>query len=377
MNTAAVATLHSIQVGAREGSTRSTGPKGSLRERLITSDSTSATTTKAMNVVSRFFNSPFIRFLGCVALGIGVILAIHFGAIHLTSSLAATKGIESAIGITVFGGAIVKYRKEVVFELTLYHTMRTMKHWYNDVPPPEFAAQPARSTRGDTHDRGAGPTITTPEHKVDVVLGAIPLVSKGHIDDLKGMGVTDVFSLNNLFELETKTVIAEPVTPKMWNKERMAFHNVPCTDFLPLTDGEIDSALTKLDIIESTPLLNDDGTSIRNTDGTEKKRKVYIHCKAGRGRSATVLACHFLKKHQAQYRELLLNANHDGKKFNPIKAVVAHIKEKRPDININAAQEAAITRYWNRHCLGGNAASYIEESKITPGCRDALVRKLL
>ncbi|XP_052806375.1 phosphatidylglycerophosphatase and protein-tyrosine phosphatase 1-like [Mya arenaria] len=62
----------------------------------------------------------------------------------------------------------------------------------------------------------------------------------------------------------------------------------------------------------------------------EQLGSVYVHCKAGRTRSATVVACYLVKVHG----------------WNPEEAI-AHIEEKRPHIWLREKQLASIQHYYN------------------------------
>lgn len=71
----------------------------------------------------------------------------------------------------------------------------------------------------------------------------------------------------------------------------------------------------------------------------ENPGHAFVHCKAGRGRSATVVICYLIKYgtslHQIPANEL-----------NSVQAAIAYVKARRPDININPRQYQAIVQFW-------------------------------
>ncbi len=141
----------------------------------------------------------------------------------------------------------------------------------------------------------------------NIILGALP--KKSDINKLNDIEVTAVLSLNEPFERE-KSIICEPATSKDWEEQKIINLLLMAEDFNPVSQENIKKGVKFLE-------------SRKNQEG-----KTYIHCKAGRGRSATVLICHIMKQ---------LNLTPDE--------AIAYVKKYRPVISINKRQKPAIEEY--------------------------------
>ena len=67
-------------------------------------------------------------------------------------------------------------------------------------------------------------------------------------------------------------------------------------------------------------------------------RNVYVHCKAGRARSGTVVLCYLIA----------------AKGLSPQQAQ-QQILEHRPHANPRLAQRAVVQQFWSKHCEGSQA----------------------
>jgi protein-tyrosine phosphatase len=76
---------------------------------------------------------------------------------------------------------------------------------------------------------------------------------------------------------------------------------------------------------------------MRATIEQDNKAKVYVHCKAGRGRSATIVVAYLWKY------------GNGGQKFNTMKETYAFVKSLRPQINLNEGQMRALDAYAHDH----------------------------
>lgn len=109
----------------------------------------------------------------------------------------------------------------------------------------------------------------------NVILGAIPLWST--VDELvQKMGVKAVVSMNEPYELKFITP-----TPAQWSERGVEQLNLPVVDFI--------GTPSRQQIQQGVQFIH---------DHVSKERTVYIHCKAGRSRSATMLACYLLRHWQ-------------------------------------------------------------------------------
>jgi atypical dual specificity phosphatase len=150
-----------------------------------------------------------------------------------------------------------------------------------------------------------------------LVLGAIPLKNKGHIDILQyEENVGAVLTLLEPFEWESKGPMSSPVQPEDWLQRKVIHHHIHAKDFVALNMEQIQRGVN----------------FIHNQ--VQKGNRVYVHCKAGRGRSATVVACYLLK--------------YCG--FFSVDEVLSYMKSRRPQIAINPLQKDAIESYFKQYC---------------------------
>ena len=162
-----------------------------------------------------------------------------------------------------------------------------------------------------------------------VMLGALPLASRDHLRALKqDEGVTAVLSLNMPHELGAGgrgTWFAMPVTPEEWRTAGIAHQALPTNDFFPPTPERIALAI---EFIE---------------EHVRCRGRVYVHCKAGRGRSAVIAACYLCKQ----------------RGLKPDDAV-ALLKTLRAQTNMGRAQRAAVQSFFEHELAAkgfGNAAA--------------------
>ena len=146
----------------------------------------------------------------------------------------------------------------------------------------------------------------------NLYLGALPLKNKGHLDQILELGVTRVLSLVEDFELEDGW-LNRPVKSQDWIDRSLEVKHIPAEDFLPVKAHEIAEG------IEYLAQMLDEGHT------------VYVHCKAGRGRSATIVIAYLM-----QYQGISLEE------------AIAFVKEQRPQINLNPSQRQAILDYFGQ-----------------------------
>jgi protein-tyrosine phosphatase len=140
-----------------------------------------------------------------------------------------------------------------------------------------------------------------------VILGALPfrtqtkqLVDKEH--------VRAVLSYNQSYELKLFTNSTEE-----WDNNGVQQHIYHTWDFHPPDMEDITSGLS---VIEKHRAL---------------KSSVYVHCKAGKGRSATVVTCYLIKRY----------------KLVPNDAI-DFLERKRPQISMNKHQRKVIVEFYEQ-----------------------------
>lgn len=160
-----------------------------------------------------------------------------------------------------------------------------------------------------------------------ILLGGIPLRGKKHLTNLLSKASCKVFQNGELqvreglsvvtlledFELFSKNIFFTPISPKDWEKLGVAVCHIQTADFSPLLLEDIYNAL---DFME---------------EQVQKGKIVYVHCKAGRGRSATVVICYLIRKYRWSVREAL-----------------SYVKYKRPLICPNKSQLEIIEEFYRQ-----------------------------
>jgi len=154
-----------------------------------------------------------------------------------------------------------------------------------------------------------------------IILGGIPL--KSHADRLIKNKVTHILTLLEPFELIPGLI--SPLSQKTIERLNIKNQIFVCQDFTGVSAETIHEAVEYLH------------TAISQVD-----QKIYVHCKAGRGRSATVVVAYLLKYGCA------------GKKFNQFIEAYAFVKNKRPRVNLNVHQQKTIEDYYLKYVLVKN-----------------------
>uniref|UniRef100_A0A0N4ZUU1 Phosphatidylglycerophosphatase and protein-tyrosine phosphatase 1 n=1 Tax=Parastrongyloides trichosuri TaxID=131310 RepID=A0A0N4ZUU1_PARTI len=139
-----------------------------------------------------------------------------------------------------------------------------------------------------------------------LILGAMPF--KSMIGDLKKEQVGGVVCCTEPFEL---AIAYNAMDEEAWKQENVKFHHVPMADFFGSTSRQ-----NIVDAVAFIKNVNDEGKS------------VYVHCKAGRTRSATVAMCYLLNKYD----------------YMPNVAMEL-LKQKRPQVILRNAHWRTVNEY--------------------------------
>lgn len=146
-----------------------------------------------------------------------------------------------------------------------------------------------------------------------LLLGAVPFWKD--VRQLKSLGVEAVVTLNESYETLVST--------SHYESQRIKHLVIPTRDYL--FAPSFDDIERAIDFIH---------------ENVEQRRAVYVHCKAGRGRSTTVVICYLVK-----YRGL-----------SPVDAF-NYIRSKRPRVLLAGAQWKAVLKFSEYQHLGGEASS--------------------
>lgn len=142
-----------------------------------------------------------------------------------------------------------------------------------------------------------------------VFLGAIPLENKGHLDFLNKKRV---LTFLEPFELEV-SIFAKPLTQEIYQKHQILQKHILAEDFRPLKNWQFSEGVSFIE------------------KAVSDKVDVYVHCKAGRGRSAASVVAYLVKN------KVFGLTNVDD--------AIEFVKSKRNQIRLNPHQKAAILDY--------------------------------
>lgn len=240
-------------------------------------------TDKVQDVTISLFQSALF------ATGIKVGAAFVFTAITIGLSFVATPLIPMVFWVIIVASTVLEcvvLRKELLFETTILYTIHRYQgdlSWWNTI----------------LDDR--------------LVLGALPL--ENHLAGLKEEKISSVLSMVENFELQPGVV--HPIDPACWSNEGINWLQVSTPDFRTLSQETIERG------VEFVKAQIDAG------------KKVYVHCKAGVGRSATIVTAYLLK----------YGKKPDGNPFSDFDEVYAYIQDKRPQVKLNNRLQKAIKEY--------------------------------
>lgn len=173
------------------------------------------------------------------------------------------------------------YYKKIQYETSLHFTLLVGYEWWSKIEP------------------------------YNLYLGGLPLNDQNHLEQIKSLGVSRVISIVENFELEDGWW-HQPVKHAEWVIHNIGVKQISVADLCPLTSKEIEEG------IETLTRFLDEGHT------------VYIHCKAGVGRSASIVVAFVMKQHQLSLEDAL-----------------AFVKERRWQIHLNSAQRKAVADYFN------------------------------
>lgn len=159
--------------------------------------------------------------------------------------------------------------------------------------------------------------LTTGPYQANLYLGALPLITplRNDLNDLQKMGIKAILSVVEPFENNTMGWISSPITPEQWEEAGIKQLQIPLEDFFGGTISEIEGGVEFI----RWNVIND--------------RSIYIHCKAGRGRSALILLAYLIKYEDLSTDEALarmqLTRPHAGFEESSIKMQTLREYEKR------------------------------------------------
>ncbi len=193
---------------------------------------------------------------------------------------------------------------------TLYQKMAFTVTFYTGTLIPEFL--------GNTHWN----------HITDnLILGALPIATEisgmgNHRDKImeaceaKGSELGAVYSIVNHFEIKGENLGLTPVSPEDWKAKNVNHVLVPMDDF----GGNIDIHLMKKHVDDMHEVI-------------KSGKSVYVHCKAGKGRSFSFVVAY-----------LLINTDMD------VTQIFGFLREKRPQVSPGKGQFNLIEKFRAEFC---------------------------
>lgn len=211
-----------------------------------------------------------------------------------------------AIGATLLGQMYI-FRRELLFRVTLLfrmfkHTLNPEKYsWFDKI---NFLSTDAT-----------------------VLLGGIPLKHHQTIERTKPQAV---LSMLEKHEQNAKGIFFTSYTAEDYQKAGIDFKQVSVPDYSGVPVEAIKQGVDFLD------------------EKISEGKSVYVHCKAGRGRSVTVFVCYFIKKNFQGQHVISI-------KESIIKSVIQIVKSNRVQVNLNKEQRESIGAYFDfLHPPSGN-----------------------
>lgn len=157
-----------------------------------------------------------------------------------------------------------------------------------------------------------------------VILGALPFreMTKQLIDE---ENVKAVVSMNEDYELSLFSNNGEE-----WKKHGVQFLQLPTVDIFEAPCQEM--LQRGVNFIKQFDKSTDESLINESIDPSKPKESVYVHCKAGRTRSATLVGCYLMTQHG----------------WTP-EAAVQYMRSKREHILIHTAQWKALKTYYEQN----------------------------
>ena len=151
----------------------------------------------------------------------------------------------------------------------------------------------------------------------NIILGAIPLHNSNHLELLKKENVGAILSLLENFEM-SGTIYFRPISKEEWENNGINFLQIQVEDSKGVRAEDIHKCIMYI------------------SENIKNNKKIYVHCKAGRGRSASIVLCYMLWK---MYQETgLITVENITQTYN-------RLKNLRGEISINDNQFITIRDY--------------------------------
>ncbi len=121
----------------------------------------------------------------------------------------------------------------------------------------------------------------------NLILGGIPLKNYDHTKELQRKGVKAVYAVLEDFEAKTETFFSSPVLRKDWEKAGIRYERLCCEDMTAMSLKSLQVAVRFV------------------RDAIAHGKIVYLHCKAGRGRSAMIAIAYLMREKKMSLQKAL------------------------------------------------------------------------
>jgi len=152
-------------------------------------------------------------------------------------------------------------------------------------------------------------------------LGGILLNDYNHVEELKSKNIGVVISLNEDFERNSKTFGGTPVSREQLEPSGIEYVPINTPDYEPPSKESLRRAVQ----------------AIRSAIASGKN--VYVHCKAGRGRSASAVLCYLLEE---ENKEITMQ---------DVDRALESLRKIRPQVHLNARQKVGVLEYFKKDSL--------------------------
>jgi protein-tyrosine phosphatase len=198
-------------------------------------------------------------------------------ALALSALMAAGPLVAMSAGSLALGFQAVQNREKLTFEVSVLYTILGSKSWWNKITD-------------------------------YIILGAIPL--QHQMEEIKEEGVEAVLTLVEPHELQPGLI--NPISPENWVENAIMHEQIPANDYVGMPADQIQAAVEFI------------------KEQVDQKKTVFVHCKAGRGRSATAVIAYL-----SLYGDRGLPSGN-------LELAHAYVKSRRPQINLNPNQLFAL-----------------------------------
>lgn len=217
-----------------------------------------------------------------------IILSPLFWAISVIGASFTGPWSVTVGAATMVAGIVVAWRKRFVYEVTL-----SFGFFMNKMFPQKW------------------PVFN--KITENLYLGRLPLKNNNDHIALQKEGIGAVLSVVEKFENHSVGLFTDPVTPDDWKALGIEHFQVETPDFYPLTVESFQKAVAFIKAQKATG------------------KKVYVHCKAGRGRSAAVVVADLKKD--------------PDEKFGSVRECASFVKGRRHLVSLRDDKIASIEAF--------------------------------